>query len=63
MKCYTQIQNICPGGGIGRRVGLKHLWGYTRIGSTPIPGTIFLEFFLSKKCLQAQIHLREMLSV
>ena len=28
-----------PGGGIGRRAGLKHLWVHPRIGSTPIPGT------------------------
>ena len=29
----------CPGGGIGRRVGLKNQWGYTRAGSIPAPGT------------------------
>ena len=29
----------CPDGGIGRRVGLKHQWGYTRAGSTPALGT------------------------
>lgn len=31
----------CPGGGIGRRVGLKHQWGHTRAGSTPALGTSF----------------------
>lgn len=29
----------CLSGGIGRRVGLKHQWGKTRIGSIPISGT------------------------
>ena len=30
----------CPGGGIGRRVGLKHQWPQGRAGSTPALGTI-----------------------
>jgi hypothetical protein len=29
----------CPGGGIGRRAGLKHLWVHPRTGSTPVLGT------------------------
>jgi hypothetical protein len=32
--------NSGPGGGIGRRAGLKHLWLHGRAGSTPAPGTI-----------------------
>jgi hypothetical protein len=29
----------CLGGGIGRRVGLKHQWPQGRAGSTPAQGT------------------------
>ena len=32
-------KNTCPGGGIGRRAGLKHLWVHPRTGSTPVLGT------------------------
>ena len=32
-------RNTCPGGGIGRRAGLKHLWVHPRTGSTPVLGT------------------------
>ena len=37
--CSPKTNTKCPDGGIGRRVGLKHQWGYTRAGSTPAPGT------------------------
>ena len=30
----------CPGGGTGRRPGLKILWEQSRTGSIPVPGTI-----------------------
>ena len=29
----------CPGGGIGRRAGLKHQWGNAHAGSIPALGT------------------------
>ena len=29
----------CPGGGIGRHVGLKIQWTLVRTGSSPVPGT------------------------
>ncbi len=39
----TAIENdssaICPGGGIGRRAGLKHQWIHFHPGSTPGLGT------------------------
>ena len=34
--CYSMIS---PGGGIGRRAGLKHQWPQGRAGSTPALGT------------------------
>ena len=37
-------ERYCPDGGIGRRVGLKHQWGKTRTGSTPVLGTRRREF-------------------
>ena len=38
---YLCTRNLIrrPGGGIGRRAGLKHQWGNTRAGSTPALGT------------------------
>ncbi len=38
---YLCIRNLTPrpGGGIGRRAGLKHQWGNTRAGSIPALGT------------------------
>ena len=35
---FTEMMR-CSDGGIGRRVGLKHQWGNTRVGSTPTPST------------------------
>ena len=37
---------VCPDGGIGRRVGLKHQWGKTRTGSIPVPGTALLSLLI-----------------
>ena len=34
----------CLDGGIGRRAGLKNLWGYTRAGSIPARGTAKMPF-------------------
>lgn len=36
---FRQEEGKSLSGGIGRRVGLKHQWGKTRIGSIPISGT------------------------
>lgn len=44
-----------PGGGIGRRTGLRSQWAYARVGSSPAPGTLlshlFGEFFISSNIL------------
>ena len=32
---------VRPGGGIGRRAGLKIQWSFDRAGSSPAPGTGF----------------------
>lgn len=40
---HSQNERKCPGGGIGRRVGLKNQWGYSRAGSIPAPGTYGIE--------------------
>jgi hypothetical protein len=37
----AQGQLRCPGGGTGRRARLRILWGNSRAGSIPVPGTIF----------------------
>jgi hypothetical protein len=34
------LNRVCPGGGIGRRKGLKIPRPYGRAGSIPAPGTI-----------------------
>ena len=39
MENLIKAKSKSPGGGIGRRVGLKHQWGNTRAGSTPALGT------------------------
>ncbi len=44
------MHQYCRGGGIGRRVGLKHQWGQPRAGSIPALGTI-LDFFLASSHL------------
>ena len=36
--------NNCPGGGIGRRVGLKHQWSNILAGSIPAWGTKAMNF-------------------
>ena len=36
---YLHPVHTSLGGGIGRRVGLKHQWRQLRAGSTPAPGT------------------------
>ena len=33
------VRSTCPGGGIGRHVGLKIQWTLVRAGSSPAPGT------------------------
>ena len=42
---------VCPDGGIGRRVGLKHQWGKTRTGSIPVPGTALPPLYNSWICV------------
>ena len=39
----SQNKSICPDGGIGRRVGLKHQWINFLAGSIPALGTIKLK--------------------
>ena len=36
----SQNKSICPDGGIGRRVGLKHQWIHFFAGSIPALGTL-----------------------
>ena len=33
------LDQVCAGGGTGRRAGLRILWGKTRGGSSPLPRT------------------------
>ena len=42
--------SICPGGGIGRRVGLKIRWWRHRAGSSPAPGTTIVVLPKSHLC-------------
>ena len=37
--CSPKRHTECPGGGIGRRAGLKHQFLHWSAGSTPAPGT------------------------
>ena len=43
---FASQSKQCPGGGIGRRVGLNHQWPQGRAGSTPALGTKAVWFLI-----------------